>query len=154
VVVIYGIEVDISYYWRVLRWPITVAARSKAWTVFARSNTGIVGSNPTRCLNICVRVFCICVLCIGSCLVTDWSPAQGVLPTVHRLRNWKKRPRSTSGPGHVGFVVGQSGAGVGFLRVLRVPLQSSFAPPITPQSPSCIIRGMYNRPMCGRSAGT
>jgi hypothetical protein len=47
----------------------------------------------------------------------------------------------------VGFVVGQSGAGAGFLRVLRFPLQSSFAPPITPQSPSYIIRGMYNRPM-------
>jgi hypothetical protein len=27
--------------------PIAVAARSKARTVFARSNTGIVGSNPT-----------------------------------------------------------------------------------------------------------
>jgi hypothetical protein len=47
----------------------------------------------------------------------------------------------------VGFVVGQSGAGAGFLRVLRFSLQSSFAPPVTPQSPSCIIRGMYNRPM-------
>jgi hypothetical protein len=58
-----------------------------------------------------------------------------------------------TGPGHVGFVVGQSGAGAGFLRVLRFPLQSSFAPPITPESPSCIIRGMHNRPMCGRSAG-
>jgi hypothetical protein len=32
-------------------------------------------------------------------------------------------------------------------RVLRFPLQSSFAPPITPQSPSCIIWGMYNRSM-------
>jgi hypothetical protein len=42
----------------------------------------------------------------------------------------------------------------GFLRVLRFPLQSSFAPPITPQSPLCIIRGMYNRSMCGRSSGT
>jgi hypothetical protein len=28
--------------------PITVAARSKAWNVFARSNTEIVGSNPTK----------------------------------------------------------------------------------------------------------
>jgi hypothetical protein len=54
----------------------------------------------------------------------------------------------------VGFVVRQSGAGAGFLRVLRFPLQLSFAPPITPQSPSYFIRGMYNRPMCGRSAGT
>jgi hypothetical protein len=56
-------------------------------------------------------------------------------------------PGFETGPGHVGFVVGQSGAGAGFLRILRFPLQSSFAPPITPQSPSCIIRGMYNRPM-------
>jgi hypothetical protein len=47
----------------------------------------------------------------------------------------------------VGFVVGQSGAGAGVLQVLRFPLQSSFAPPITPQSPSCIIRGMYDRPI-------
>jgi hypothetical protein len=54
----------------------------------------------------------------------------------------------------VGFLVGQSGARAGFLRVLRFPLQSSFTPPITPQSPSCIIRGMHNRPMRGRSAGT
>jgi hypothetical protein len=46
----------------------------------------------------------------------------------------------------VGFVVGGSGAGAGFLRVLRFPL-TIFIPPITPQSPSCIIRGMYNRPM-------
>jgi hypothetical protein len=37
--------------------PITVAARSKAWTVFASSNTGIVGSNPTRGIDICVRLF-------------------------------------------------------------------------------------------------
>jgi hypothetical protein len=42
-----------------------------------------------------------------------------------------------------------------FSRVLRFPLQSSFAPAITPQSPSYIIQGkMYNRPMCGRSTGT
>jgi hypothetical protein len=33
--------------------PITVAARSKAWTVFARSNTGIVGSNPTQDMDVC-----------------------------------------------------------------------------------------------------
>jgi hypothetical protein len=57
-------------------------------------------------------------------------------------------PGFETGPGHVGFVVGQSGAGTGLLRVLRFPLQSSFAPPITPQSPSCIIRGLHNRPMC------
>jgi hypothetical protein len=36
--------------------PITVAARSKAWTVFARSNTGIVGSNRTRYVDGCAAL--------------------------------------------------------------------------------------------------
>jgi hypothetical protein len=51
--------------------PITVTARSKARIVFARSNTGIVGSNPTQNMDVCVRLFCVCVvLCVGSGLVT------------------------------------------------------------------------------------
>jgi hypothetical protein len=37
--------------------PITVAARSKEWTVFARSNTGIVGSNPIWGIDVCVCLF-------------------------------------------------------------------------------------------------
>jgi hypothetical protein len=44
-----------------------------------------------------------------------------------------------------GICGGQSGAGAGFLRVLRFPL-SIFIPPIAPQSPSSIIWGLYNRP--------
>jgi hypothetical protein len=39
----------------------------------------------------------------------------------------------------------QSGAGAGFLRVLRFPLPI-FIPPIAPQSPSSIIWGLYNTP--------
>jgi hypothetical protein len=35
--------------------PITAAARSKACTVFARSNAGIVGSNPIQGMDVCVR---------------------------------------------------------------------------------------------------
>jgi hypothetical protein len=35
---------------------ITVATQSKPWNVFARSNTGIVGSNPTQGMYICVWV--------------------------------------------------------------------------------------------------
>jgi hypothetical protein len=63
--------------------PITVAAWSKAWTVFAGSNAGIVGSNPTQDMDVYVRLFCVCVvLCIGSGLATGWFPFQGVLPTV------------------------------------------------------------------------
>jgi hypothetical protein len=41
---------------------------------------------------------------------------------------------------------GQSGAGAGFLRVLRFPLPI-FILPIALQSPSSIIRGWYNRPV-------
>jgi hypothetical protein len=43
--------------------PITVAARSKAWTVFARSDAGMVGSNPTQGMDVwCVYVFILCLL--------------------------------------------------------------------------------------------
>jgi hypothetical protein len=44
-----------------------------------------------------------------------------------------------------GICGGQSGAGAGFLRVLRFFLPI-FIPPIAPQSPSSIIWGWYNRP--------
>jgi hypothetical protein len=71
----------------------TVAARSKAWTAFARSNAGIVGSKPTRGMNVCVRLFCVyVVLCVGTGLVTGWSPVQGVLPTVYKIKKLKKLP--------------------------------------------------------------
>jgi hypothetical protein len=35
--------------------PTIVAARSEALTVFARPNAGIVGSNPTEGIDICVH---------------------------------------------------------------------------------------------------
>jgi hypothetical protein len=39
--------------------------------VTARSNTGIAGSNPTRGIDVCVRLFCVCVvLCVGSGFAT------------------------------------------------------------------------------------
>jgi hypothetical protein len=61
-----------------------------AWIIFARSNTGIVGSNLTRGMNVCVRLFSFYVIpYVGSGVATSWSPVQGVLPTVYRLRNWE-----------------------------------------------------------------
>jgi hypothetical protein len=54
--------------------------------VFARSEAGIVGSNPTQGLNVwCVcAFFCVfVVLCLGRVLATSWSPVQGVLPSVN-----------------------------------------------------------------------
>jgi hypothetical protein len=45
--------------------PITVAVQPKAWTVFAHSNTGILGSNLTWGMDFCVRLFYVCaVLCV------------------------------------------------------------------------------------------
>jgi hypothetical protein len=55
--------------------PITVSTRSKAWTVFASSNTAVAGSNPIRAMNVYVCLFCVCVvLCAGRRLATGWSP--------------------------------------------------------------------------------
>jgi hypothetical protein len=57
-----------------------------------------------------------------------------------------RRPGFKPGSSHVGFVVEESGAGAGFLRVFRFPLPI-FIPPISAQSPSPIIWGWYNRPV-------
>jgi hypothetical protein len=76
---------------RIVEEPITVAATSKAWIVFARSNTGIVHSNPTRGVDVCVCVYSVCVvLFLGSGLAMGWSPVQGVLPTVYRIKKTEK----------------------------------------------------------------
>jgi hypothetical protein len=52
-----------------------------------------------------------------------------------------------------GICGGQSGAGAGFLRLLRFPL-SIFIPPIAPQSPSPIIWGWYSRSVVVAVQGT
>jgi hypothetical protein len=68
--------------------PITMAARSN---VFARSNADDMSSNPTRGMDICVRLFCVCiVLCVNRGLATGWSLVQGVLPNVYRIMNLQK----------------------------------------------------------------
>jgi hypothetical protein len=60
----------ISLHWvlfiRINNWtePVTVTARSKAWTVFAFSDVGIVGSNPTQGVDVwCVYTFILCLCC-------------------------------------------------------------------------------------------
>jgi hypothetical protein len=71
---------------------ITAAARFKSWTVFDRSNTGVVGSNPTRGVDVYMRLFSVyVVLCVGRGLATGWSSVQGVIRTEYRLRNKKKK---------------------------------------------------------------
>jgi hypothetical protein len=66
--------------------PVAIPEGSKACTVFACSEAGIVGSNPTQGMDVwCVcSFFCVCVvLCLGRGLATSWSPVQGVLPSVN-----------------------------------------------------------------------
>jgi hypothetical protein len=71
---------------------ITVAAQSKAWNVFARSNIGIVDWNPTQGMGVCLRLFCVCV---------RKRPCDGVIPRSRsptdclRLRNWSETKRFT-----------------------------------------------------------
>jgi hypothetical protein len=75
--------------------PVTVAERSKACTVFARSEAVIVGSNLTQGMNVwyVYAFFCVCVvLCLDSGLATSQSLVQGVLPSVKLLKN-KRKPR-------------------------------------------------------------
>jgi hypothetical protein len=74
--------------------PITVAAKSNAWNVFAHSNTGVQSSHPTRGMDVYVCVlFCIYV----AALRRAEPPGQGFLPTVYRLRTWKSDQGPTKG---------------------------------------------------------
>jgi hypothetical protein len=47
-----------------------MAAQSKPRSVFGRSNTGIVGSNPARGMDVCPRFFCVVPSCVGRGLAT------------------------------------------------------------------------------------
>jgi hypothetical protein len=52
--------------------------------------------NPLKAW-IAVHLICVCVLCVGSGLATGWSPTQGVLPTVYRIKKLKKQSRFHQG---------------------------------------------------------
>jgi hypothetical protein len=81
------------------RKPRPIDTRLTAWTVFARSKAGIVGSNPTQGMDVCiVFVYSVCVvLWVGRGLAPGWSPVQGVLQTVYRIKKLKKLPRPNKG---------------------------------------------------------
>jgi hypothetical protein len=44
------------------------------WTFFARPNTGVLGSNTTWGMDVCVHLFCLC------CSVCMWRPCDGLIP--------------------------------------------------------------------------
>jgi hypothetical protein len=78
--------------------PITVVARSKAWTVFARSNTGIVGSNPTWRMDVCVRLLVFVLSCVQVAALRQADPPfKKSYRLCKRLRNWKIGQGSAKG---------------------------------------------------------
>jgi hypothetical protein len=59
--------------------PIAMATRPEVWTVFTYSNTGFVGSNLIRFMDVCLRLFCFVIL-------SRQRPCDGlILPTVYVL---------------------------------------------------------------------
>jgi hypothetical protein len=70
---------------------VPVVARSKARTIFNRSNTGIVDFE-SRSRHGCVSAFfCVVLSCVGSGLETGWSPVQEVLRNVQKyIHNFQK----------------------------------------------------------------
>jgi hypothetical protein len=67
-----------SYHWYYKLPAITVATRSEAWTVFARLNAEVVGSKPTRSMDVCVWVYSFFVssLKIAALRRADHSPKE------------------------------------------------------------------------------
>jgi hypothetical protein len=53
-----------------INFPGAEAVLSKAQIVFARSNNGIVGSNPARGMDVCLRFSVFALSCVGSGLAT------------------------------------------------------------------------------------
>jgi hypothetical protein len=70
---------------------ITVAARPKAWTVFALLNAGIMDSNPIWGMDVCVRLFSLYVLpCVQVAALRRADPqSKESYRLCKRLRNWK-----------------------------------------------------------------
>jgi hypothetical protein len=72
--------------------PTTVAARSRVRNIFARSDTGIVCSNPTRGTDVCAFILCLCCPVYVAALRRAYPPSKEPSRLCIRLRNWKKRP--------------------------------------------------------------
>jgi hypothetical protein len=68
-----------SYFQKLIP-PITAAARSETWNAFACSNTGIVGSNTTRGMHMCLLFLFMLMSYVDDGLVT-WLISRPRSPT-------------------------------------------------------------------------
>jgi hypothetical protein len=91
-------------YWGVLQMKcalllITVAARLKAWTVFARSTAGSMPSNSTEVMDVCMvcNLFCVCVFCVDRGLAKGSSPSKESCRLYIGSRKWKSGWGPTKG---------------------------------------------------------
>jgi hypothetical protein len=83
---------------------VTVPERSKACTVFARSETGIVGSNFTQGMSVWyVYAFIPCLCCsvfrympCDELITRPWSPT--VCRMIMKLKNQRSRPKRAVEP--------------------------------------------------------
>jgi hypothetical protein len=64
-----------------------LAMRSEAWTVFACLNTGIMVSNPTQGMNVCLLLFCVCV---WEKALRRADPRPSSPTDCLKLRNWRE----------------------------------------------------------------
>jgi hypothetical protein len=87
-------QVVFEYRWWLVVQCADHSSRAVARTVFARSNAGIVGSNLTQGMDVCVRLFCVCVVvCVGSGLATRLiTRPRSPTVCIKKITELKKRP--------------------------------------------------------------
>jgi hypothetical protein len=90
--IIMGMNDQLAFDFMKMVYEIILAAWSKSWTVFSRSNAGIVDSNPTQGMNI--GIVCVySVFMLSSVLVAALRRADPPSKESYQLcigsRNWK-----------------------------------------------------------------